>query len=164
MSTATVSVDNHTASASAMALQLLAHFEAFGTFGDLYGYSKDELDALYAVGHARYRLGKYQEAHTIFAFLVQQDHFERRYLHALAGSLHMLGNYPEAIKFYGLVLGYDIDDPSVIVPLAECFARIGRRDAAVECLNALVELDTTSPQNPVLMKRANALRSLLISK
>jgi len=106
-------------------------------------------------------LARYSEAHDIFAFLVQQNHLERRYLHAFAGTLQMLGKYEDAIKYYGLVLAYDIDDPTVLVPLAECCARTGNRDAAVDCLDALIEFHRTAPQSHDVMKRAMALRSLL---
>ena len=67
----------------------------------------------------------------------------------------------DAIKFYGLALGYDIDDTSVIVPMAECFARSGDRATALECLDALLALHAQTPQDPALVSRAEALRSLL---
>lgn len=143
------------------AMRILEHFESCGTFGDLLGYTQQEMDALYSVGYAHYRNARYQAAHDVFAFLVQHDHLDRRYLHAFAGALQALGKYTEAIKFYGLALGYDIDDASVVVPMAECFARSGDRATALECLDALLELHTQTPQNPALVSRAEALRSLL---
>ncbi|ALR36065.1 hypothetical protein LV28_25450 [Pandoraea pnomenusa] len=150
-----------TDAATSAAMRILAHFESFGTFGDLCGYTQQEMDALYSVGYAHYRNARYQAAHDIFAFLVQHDHLDRRYLHALAGALQALGKYTDAIKFYGLALGYDIDDTSVIVPMAECFARSGDRATALECLDALLALHAQTPQDPALVSRAEALRSLL---
>ena len=62
---------------------------AGGTIGNLAGFTRDELEAIYAVGHTFFTAQKYDKAISLFNFLCLYDHLQPRWFHSLGGQGHV---------------------------------------------------------------------------
>lgn len=141
----------------AQALDLLSQG---GSLGTVFGYTDDEYEALYALGHNHYEQQRYLDAAKCFCFLVAHKSFEPRYMAAFASCMQMLGQYQEAIQYYSLVSVLDLEDPLPTFHTAECFIALEMPELAREAL-ALVVAQCLQPHLQELSQRAQALLDLL---
>ena len=110
------------------------------TVRDLKGVSDGEMDAVYALAHDFYQTGRYDDAETLFRFLVLFDHLNPKYHLALGAVLQVKKDFDSAIKCYSLVCGLlDIKNVKASFYSAECYLAKGDRESA---LSALMHVDT----------------------
>lgn len=110
------------------------------TPAQLAGITPDELEAVYALGHADIEEGRFGLACERMAFLVQQDPWERRYQIAFAHCLQQLGQWESAGRFYAQALLMDATDALCALRAGECLEALGATDEAREAYEAAVKL------------------------
>lgn len=139
---------------------LLELFKGGTTLGQLQGFSQDDLEKIYAVGHSLYMQGRFRDAMFVFGFLVMRDQVDARFSRAMAASLQMLKQYQKAIDLYLLAFTMDVSDPSPNLHVCECLIALGQGEAAREGLELLVET-TDAKQHEDLCVKAQALLEFL---
>jgi len=139
---------------------LLELFKQGATLGMIQGFSQDDLEKMYAVGHGLYTQGRFREAMRIFGFLAMRDHLDMRFARALAACLQMLKQYKQATEMYLLAYAMDMSDPSPNLHVCECLIAQGQGAAAREGLELLLE--TSDPQRHAGVRaKAQALLEFL---
>lgn len=133
-----------------------------GVLGDVYDYSPQDYEVLYALGHSLYSQRRYGDAVKAFGFLVAHNHLERRYLSAFASSLQMVKNYEEALGYYSMASVMDLSDPLPTFHSAECLVALNRLQQAKKFLDIVVR-QCTSQKYEALNVRAHALNELISS-
>lgn len=134
-----------------------------GTLGDLRGLDDSHYEAIYAAGYAQYNAGRYEQAETVFKFLVAHNAYDRRFPLALGSVKQIQGQYEEAIGYYGLSSVMDLMDPVPIFHCAECLIALGRNDDALEALGFVIR-NSTSAEQKSYRERAQALQGLLSTR
>lgn len=137
-----------------------AHLIQGGTLGELRGLTAKEYEAMFLVGHTLYGQKKYQDAEQVFAFLVMNNPYERRFAQALGSAKQMLGHYAEAIGYYSIASMMEMTDPVPTFHTAECLAALGKPDDAKDALEIVVQ-HCQKPQHAQLKQRANAMLDIL---
>ena len=143
-----------------LAAQVTDLLLAGGTMGDVYDYSEQDYEVLYALGHSMYTQGRYVDAVKAFGFLVIHNHLERRFVNAYASALQMIKSYEDALSFYSLASVMDIEDPAPTFHSGECLLALGRIDDARQALTFTIR-DCKKPAHANLKERAEALLKLL---
>jgi len=128
--------------------------------GALRGLSRDDYEAIYAVGHGLYQQGRYQDACHVFSWLALHHHMERRFISALAASLQMCQRHEDALRIYTVAAVLDPADPIPTYHMAECLIATGRLAQALEAL-AMVVAQCRPGAHDALRQRAQALEALL---
>lgn len=142
---------------SAQVLELLSRGGGLGT---IFGYTEDEYEAMYALGHSHYSQQRYLDAAMCFSFLMAHQSLERRFITAFAACMQMLKHYQDAIQYYSMASLLDLQDPLPTFHTAECFIALELPEQAGEAL-ALVVAQCQSPHWQTLRQRAQALLELL---
>src|SRR5690349_8738507 len=75
-------------------------------------FSKDELEAVYALAHNLFSSGKFDEALKYFAFLTLYAPTDPKYLLGLAASQQMARQFEAAIQTYSFLTLLDPSDPA----------------------------------------------------
>jgi type III secretion system low calcium response chaperone LcrH/SycD len=140
--------------------QVSAHLAQGGTLGDLRGLTEAEYEAAYYVGSTLYERGQFEEAGQVFAFLVMNNPYDRRFSQALGSALQMRQQYAEAIGYYMAATLMDASDPVPVFHIAECMAAQGQLDNARDALGFVVRLCKT-PAQAELRARAEAMLALM---
>ena len=142
-----------------LAEQVAGLFSRGVTLGAIRGHTREEYEAVYALGHSLYGNGRYLDAVKAFAFLVMNDPYERRFVKAYAHALQMARNYQDALTYYALASVMDLTDPVTPFHAAECLIALRQPDEARKALETVQALCTGSQQ--ALKDRARALLELL---
>ena len=140
--------------------RIQAHLAAGGTIGDLRGLTTQDYEAAYCIGHTLYGRGQYEPAGQVFAFLVMNNPYDRRFSQALGSALQMQGKHADALGYYMAASVMDAADPVPLFHTAECLAALGQLQNACEALGFVVRLCKT-PAQAELRERANALLALM---
>lgn len=130
------------------------------SLGEVFDYSPEECDAVYALGYNLYNQARYLDATKAFSFLVMHNQFERRYYNALASSLQMQQQYRDAIQFYSMASIMDLSDPMPTFRTAECMLPLGLYAEAEQALKLVIE-QSQQPEHVELLERATTLLSLI---
>lgn len=128
--------------------------------GDIYDYSEQDYEALYALGHGYYRQARYADALKAFAFLVMLQPMERKFLLAQASCLQMLDRFKEAINVYSMASFLDLNDPQPYFQTAECLLALGRKEPAAEALRRVIKHCNSEDQSAT-KAQASALLDLI---
>ena len=139
---------------------LTTYLDGPGTLGAAAGFSEQNLESLYALGHQLYQAGRYDEALKLFSFVTLQNHVEKRYLIATGATLQMLERHSEALGFYGMACFMDPNDPVPVFHGSECLIALGRTDEAAEGLAGAIA-DCQPRRHDALRQRAQGLQALL---
>jgi type III secretion system low calcium response chaperone LcrH/SycD len=134
------------------------------TLKKLMGLSDHEMAAVYALGYNLYNQAKYLEAAKAFAFLVQHDHYERKYYKALGSALQMLKRYKDALQNYGMAATLDLTDPEPNFHAAECLIALGMLTEARDALEACIGMCANKPGTARMAERANAMLDIVRQK
>lgn len=140
---------------------LASYIRAGGKLGDVLGLTPEELEAMYSLGHAMYEQQRYSEAFKVFSALVTYDHTQPRYGLALAAAGRMLGRHEDALRQYLPAIAADPLDPAPLYYSAESLVEIGRRDEAIEALDAVAAMCEGEEKHATLAARARVLRDAL---
>ncbi|MES2480729.1 MAG: SycD/LcrH family type III secretion system chaperone [Pseudomonadota bacterium] len=142
---------------------LTSYLDGPGTLGAAAGFSEQNLESLYALGHQLYQAGRYDEALKLFSFVTLHNHVEKRYLIATAATLQLLERPSEALGFYGMASFMDPNDPVPTFHGCECLIALGQTDEALEGLASAIA-DCQPQRHDALRQRALGLQALLERK
>lgn len=110
------------------------------TFGEINGFTEEEIESIYSIGYTCYQTGKYDEAENVFRFLCAYDHLQTKYSLALGGALQAQRKFAEAAAIYANILLLDFYETRAYYHIAECQLALGDRDEALSTLEALVKV------------------------
>ena len=136
------------------------HLTQGGTLGDLRGLTAKEYEAMFLVGHTLYGQKRYEDAEQVFAFLVMNNPYDRRFAQALGSAKQMLGQYADAIGYYSIASMFEMTDPVPTFHTAECLAALGKPEDALDALGFVIK-HSTKPEHDKLKHRAQAMIELL---
>ena len=129
-----------------------------GTLKEVKGLSTAECEAIYAVGLNAYKVGSYDEADTVFRYLVFIDHTCAKYWIALGAVQQMRREFSKAVTSYGYASFLDLENPKPQYYAAECFLALGDRESAK---SALAALDAYAPKDSSFREKAKKLSERL---
>ena len=132
-----------------------------GTLKDVYDYTDEEFDALYALGYNLYNQGKFSEALTAFGFLLMHDQFERKYYKAFGSCQQMLKRYEEAVRNYSMASILDMTDPEPTFHTAECLVALNMPEDAKQALGFVLKDTEGRPEYAAMHERAKAMIEVL---
>lgn len=144
-------------------LALAGHVLDGGIWGDAYGFSESDYEALYALARTLYGQARYAEAQPIFTWLFKYNQFDRRFPLGLAATLHMLGKHGRALEYYAISAFMDMEDPMPMFHGIECLLAMGRLEEAMRGLHLVIEQCATSNRD-ALRARSEGLRDLILTQ
>jgi type III secretion system low calcium response chaperone LcrH/SycD len=121
----------------------------------------EHVEALYALGYDFFHGKKYREAETIFYFICQLNHMEKKYWKALAVTFFLQKKYPSAQAAYFTSLMLDPTDVEMMSAMADCAIAMGNVPDADNLLAATAEMSDNYQQRLDLGQRAKALLEML---
>jgi type III secretion system low calcium response chaperone LcrH/SycD len=110
------------------------------------GFSKEQLEAVYATGYQFFNQGKYEKAMKLFGFLLIHEQSDRRFFIAFGTCLQLLSSHDEAIKYLGIASVWEPSDPGPAVQIAECLLALSRSSEARDLLKKIDEEFGSLPQ------------------
>ncbi|MBA1143902.1 MULTISPECIES: SycD/LcrH family type III secretion system chaperone [Mesorhizobium] len=128
------------------------------------GISDDELEAVYALGHRFYCVGKYDEALSFFRFLCVHRYIDARFWFGLGAASQMLGDTANAVRAYGLAALLNDQDPQIPLRAAKCFIQLDQPAAAVSALESVMALSGGKPEHENFAQRASLMLQRLRPK
>lgn len=131
------------------------------TIGDIKGFKREELEAIYNVAYNAYNSGRYDHATKAFQFLCYFDHLMQKNWMGLGASRQMQKDYANAVEAYTFAYLLDPDDPLPPLHAADCQIALGKRDAAISGLTVAIEHAGDQEKYQPVRARAEALLELL---
>lgn len=125
------------------------------TVRDLKGITTAEIETIYRMGYNFYAAGKYDDADTVFRYLVYLDHTNQKYWIALGSVLQMERNFEKAAAAFGYAGFLNLSNPKPQYYAAQCLLALGDRENA---LSALEALDKYAPKDSPYRAKAAELR------
>lgn len=138
--------------------QVIDLFSSGVTLGDVFQFSENDYEAVYALAHSLYTQGKFEDAMRLFSLLMASNPYEKRFANALASSMQMLGMYKPALEYYSVASVMDLGDPMPTFHSAECLIAMSLYAEARQALE-LVVCQSQTPDRKALLDRAEALLS-----
>ena len=108
------------------------------TIANTKGISREQLEAVYAVGLNYYNTGHTEEAKKIFGFLVLFDHLSAKYWMGMGATLQVMREFERAAKCYAMASFLDLNNPKPQYHAAECFLALKNKTDAESAI-AMVE-------------------------
>ena len=124
-------------------------------------FSKDELEAVYALAHNLFSSGKVEEALKYFAVLTLYSPTDPKYLLGLAASQQMSRQYEAAIQTYSFLTLLDPSDPGPTLRIGECLMMLGQTADASDSFRMVIAMGNASGQHGALKSRAEGLLAAL---
>lgn len=116
------------------------------TLAELKGISRQELEAVYSLGFAHYRTGRFEDASKLFQFLVLFDHLNAKYWLAMGAVQQVAKDYKGAVASYAYASFLDLNNPKPQFHAAECFCALGDKENALSALLALEQYCPTGTE------------------
>ncbi len=126
------------------------------------GFSKDKLEAVYAIGYQFFNQGKYEKAMKLFGFLLIHEQSDRRFFIAFGTCLQMLNAPNEAIKYLSIASVWEPSDPAPAVKIAECLLSLNRSSEAYDLLKKIYEEFGSLPQFKEISARVKLMLNFKI--
>lgn len=143
----------------------IAEFMEMGvtTIRDVKGISDDEMEAVYATAFNHYNIGRYEDAESIFRFLVLLDHLNVKYWIGLGATRQAQKKFKEALAAYGNVVGnLDIKNFKASYYAAECLLAMGDKENAAKALDTVKAFaDVKTEEGREFAVKAAKLRKLV---
>jgi type III secretion system low calcium response chaperone LcrH/SycD len=124
-------------------------------------FSRDELEAVYALAHNLFSSGKFDEALKYFAFLTLYAPTDPKYLLGLAASQQMARQYEAAIQTYSFLTLLDPSDPGPTLRIGECLMMLGQANDARDSFKMVIAMGNASGKHSPLKARAEGLLGAL---
>lgn len=117
-----------------------------------------QLENAYAVAYSAYQQGRYEEAASVFRYLLVFDKECYKYLLGLAASLHKLEQWAEAAGAYQMAAMKNPADPVPFFHAADCFVHLGEVTVADYSLAQVIKIAEADPKYKELAERADLIR------
>lgn len=127
-----------------------------GTVRDLRGFTDDEMEAMYSLGHNLYVTGQLEKADQVFRYLVFLDHANTKFWFALGAVQQSRRQYDRAASSYAYAAFLDLENPKPLYHAAECFLALGDAEKAE---SALAAVDQFAPADSPYRAKAKDLAS-----
>lgn len=121
--------------------------------------SAQQLEALYTIGHSRFKLYQFEEAKSFFQLLSILDHNEPKYPLAIAACYRMSGDIERAIIMYQILIHKHPKYIDAYINLAECFFRTEDWESVEEIFTLIDLYIDVQPLNRFNGVRYQTLRS-----
>lgn len=131
---------------------------AGGTLKDVKGLTTEDCEAIYSVGLNAYKVGSYEDADTVFRYLVFVDHMCAKYWIALGAVQQVRRDFRKAVASYGYASFLDLENPKPQYHAAECLLALGDKESAK---SALAALDMYAPKGSPYREKAKKLAERL---
>lgn len=125
------------------------------------GITDEEMEAAYANGFNIFQGGNFEKAEKMFEFLATLDNQEKKYLTALGACRFNQKNYIGAIAAYSVAVMIDVDDPGLILKVAQCHLGLGDKETAMGALEAALEVAGDKPEHATAKSQCQALMDVL---
>lgn len=143
----------------------IAEFIELGvtTLRDVKGISDDEMDAAYTVAYNHYSVGRYEDAESIFNFLILLDHLNEEYWMGLGASCQAQKKFKEALSAYQNVVGnLNVENYKAAYYAAECLLGLGDKENAAKALDTVkIYADVKTEEGREFAVKANKLKALV---
>jgi type III secretion system low calcium response chaperone LcrH/SycD len=123
--------------------------------------SSDDLEAIYYLANYYYKISQYNQAITLFNFLVYLDPSDHRFSMGLGASYQMLGEYQQAVEFYVASYFTELKKPEPLFYSSECFLKLGKKEEAIGMLKKAKELCELTGKSNKISKKINNYLELL---
>lgn len=127
------------------------------TLADILQLSKDQLEALYSVGHQALAAGQPEKAKDAFIQLIQIDPMDERFVYMLGLSCQMLGEIEHAAKVYVQFIARDATNPEGYLRLAECLLAAGEVTEARDTFRTARNMAEGKPEFAVSLAYAKTM-------
>lgn len=117
------------------------------TLAEAIDMPKEQLEAVYALGHQQLVAGDSKKAQDTFMQLIQFDPMDERYIYCFGVACQMNGKYAEAAKVFVQFLARDATNPEGYLRLGECFMHSGELENAREVFDLAGALAEGKPQH-----------------
>ena len=131
---------------------------------DVKGLTDEEMEAAYANGYNIFQAGNYRKAEVIFEFLVTFDNQTKKYWTALGACRFNMKNHFGAMAAYSTAALIDVEDPGLLMKIAQCRLALGEKEVAAGALEAALEVAGEKPQHAEAKVKAEAMLKLLQGK
>ncbi len=131
---------------------------------DVRGITDEEMEAAYANGYNMFRAGNYERAESMFSFLATLDTLEKKYWTALGACRFNQKHYHNAIAAYSQAVLLDVEDPGLLIKIAQCQLGLGEKETAMGVLESALEFAGDNPKHAAGKAKAQALLDLLQGK
>lgn len=121
------------------------------------GWSKDQIDALYAAAFNHYKAGSYEEALNIFKPLLVLNSTDNRVWLGYAAAAQMLKNHLDALKAYGYASMLDPMNPRPFFHAMECHIALKNFEEAKTAGEYVVGVTTDKPEHAKILARTQIL-------
>lgn len=117
-------------------------------------YTRETLDALYAMGYNLYENAKYAEAVDVFRVLTLFEKEQRKNWMGLGAAYQMQKEYDRALQSYAYAALLDENDPYAPFHAAECFFSQEQNEKGSHVLNVAktIALRNKNMYNQLLMR------------
>lgn len=142
--------------------EIITNFVSNGkTLREAKGFTRENMNAVYAVAYNSYNGGNLEQAEKVFQFLCYFDHFEKKHWLGLAATRQQQKNYSGAIDAYSFAALLDINDPRIPMQAADCHLAMGNRQAAHSGYTATTLFAGDRPEHQPIKIRAQAMLEIL---
>ena len=128
------------------------------------GWSKDQIDSLYAAAYHHYQTGAYEEALKIFKPLLVMNSTDNRVWLGYGATAQMLKDHEDALKAYGYASVLDPNDPRPFFHAMECHISLKNFDEAKTAGEYVVAITTDKPEHAKILSRTQLLLKALAEK
>lgn len=128
---------------------------------DVKGITDEEMEAAYANGYNLFQAGNYEKAEGFFEFLATFDRLNKKYWMALGACRFNKKDHDGSLAAYSIAAMIDVEDPGLLLKIAQCRLAMGEKDTAVGVLEAAVELAENKPEHAEGLAKVKSLLELL---
>ena len=132
------------------------------TLGPALGNSPEALEAAYSAAYHLYRQARYEPAEQLFAFLMLNDHVDRRYYLGYAACAQMQRDHERALRYYSMAHLLDKTDPMPPMHMSECLIALSDFEKAKTLLTYGLIQARHHPEHRAHVPRLEALMAALL--
>ncbi len=129
------------------------------TLAEAIDMPKEQLEAVYALGHQQLVAGDSKKALDTFMQLIQFDPMDERYIYCLGVACQMNGEYAKAAKVFVQFLARDATNPEGYLRLGECFMHAGELENAREVFDLAGAMAEDKPQHSDVLPYVQSMLS-----
>ncbi len=119
-----------------------------------------QIEALYTLGYQLYQAGRFDDARSVFLFLIFLDGNQVRFIMAYGKTLQQLGRFGEAVASYAMAHALRPTDAQSLLLAAQCMVAQGDAEDARDLLQDAVEISHAAGDTG-LAARAEQLAAVL---
>lgn len=128
------------------------------------GITPEVMSAIYNHAYRLYNSGNYHVAGVLFAFLVNLNSSDPKYLFGMAAADHMEKKYAEAIETYWACFALNMSNPIPLYHICDCCLKLEQPQDALYAIGLAVQLAGNEPKFAKLKQRAEMIQESLLKQ